>query len=126
MLVVGAPAALGRDIRDPAQPGARGCRLRGRRRPRPIPSAIEAVAIVLVIAASAGPVWAPGALSSRGLVIRYARGVGGLLRRAHRDDATAWMRRLEEELLVDQVTRCYEHSLWQRKLAAAGVRPGTC
>ncbi len=36
----------------------------------------------------------------------------------------AWTRRLEEELLVDQVTRCYERSpFWRRKLAGAGVRP---
>lgn len=36
----------------------------------------------------------------------------------------AWTRRLEEELLVDQVTRCYERSpFWRRKLATAGVRP---
>ena len=37
---------------------------------------------------------------------------------------SAWTRRLEEELLVDQVTRCYERSpFWRRKLAGAGVRP---
>jgi phenylacetate-CoA ligase len=36
----------------------------------------------------------------------------------------AWTRRLEEELLVEQVTRCYERSpFWRRKLAGAGVRP---
>ena len=36
----------------------------------------------------------------------------------------AWTRRLEEELLADQVTRCYERSpFWRRKLAGAGVRP---
>jgi phenylacetate-CoA ligase len=36
----------------------------------------------------------------------------------------AWTRRLEEELLVDQVTRCFERSpFWRRKLAGAGVRP---
>jgi phenylacetate-CoA ligase len=35
-----------------------------------------------------------------------------------------WTRRLEEELLADQVARCYERSpFWRRKLAAAGVRP---
>jgi phenylacetate-CoA ligase len=36
----------------------------------------------------------------------------------------AWTRRLEEDLLADQVTRCYERSpFWRRKLAVAGVRP---
>jgi phenylacetate-CoA ligase len=36
----------------------------------------------------------------------------------------AWTRRLEEELLVDQVTRCYERSpFYRRKLAEGGVRP---
>ena len=36
----------------------------------------------------------------------------------------AWTRRLEEELLADQVTRCYERSpFYRRKLAAGGVRP---
>jgi phenylacetate-CoA ligase len=36
----------------------------------------------------------------------------------------AWTRRLEEELLVDQVTRCYERSpFWRRKLTGAGARP---
>ncbi len=36
----------------------------------------------------------------------------------------AWTRRLEEELLADQVERCYERSpLWRRKLAEGGVRP---
>jgi phenylacetate-CoA ligase len=36
----------------------------------------------------------------------------------------AWTRRLEEDLLVDQVTRCYERSpFWRRKLGVAGVRP---
>lgn len=37
---------------------------------------------------------------------------------------SAWTRRLEEELLSDQVERCYERSpLWRRKLAEGGVRP---
>ena len=36
----------------------------------------------------------------------------------------AWTRRLEEELLVDQISRCYERSpFWRRKLAEGGVRP---
>lgn len=36
----------------------------------------------------------------------------------------AWTRRLEEELLADQVTRCYERSpFYRRKLAEGGVRP---
>jgi phenylacetate-CoA ligase len=36
----------------------------------------------------------------------------------------AWTRRLEEELLADQVARCYERSpFWRRKLAEGGVRP---
>jgi phenylacetate-CoA ligase len=36
----------------------------------------------------------------------------------------AWTRRLEEDLLADQVTRCYERSpFWRRKLSMAGVRP---
>ena len=36
----------------------------------------------------------------------------------------AWTRRLEEELLADQVARCYERApFYTRKLAAAGVRP---
>ena len=36
----------------------------------------------------------------------------------------AWTRRLEEELLTDQVTRCYERSpFYRRKLAEGGVRP---
>ena len=36
----------------------------------------------------------------------------------------AWTRRLEEELLPDQVARCYERApFYRRKLAAAGVRP---
>lgn len=36
----------------------------------------------------------------------------------------AWTRRLEEELLADQVERCYERApFYQRKLSAAGVRP---
>jgi phenylacetate-CoA ligase len=37
---------------------------------------------------------------------------------------SAWTRRLEEELLADQVGRCYERApFYRRKLAAAGVRP---
>lgn len=36
----------------------------------------------------------------------------------------AWTRRLEDELLADQVARCYERSpFWRRKLAAGGARP---
>jgi phenylacetate-CoA ligase len=36
----------------------------------------------------------------------------------------AWTRRLEEELLADQVSRCYERTpFYRRKLAAGGVRP---
>lgn len=36
----------------------------------------------------------------------------------------AWTRRLEDELLADQVARCYERSpFWRRKLAAGGIRP---
>ncbi|MGH3016591.1 MAG: phenylacetate--CoA ligase family protein, partial [Gaiellaceae bacterium] len=36
----------------------------------------------------------------------------------------AWARRLTEELLVDQVERCYERApFYRRKLGAAGVRP---
>ena len=36
----------------------------------------------------------------------------------------AWTRRLEEELLADQVQRCYERApFYRRKLAAAGLRP---
>ena len=36
----------------------------------------------------------------------------------------AWTRRLEEELLADQVSHCYERSpFWRRKLAEGGVRP---
>ena len=36
----------------------------------------------------------------------------------------AWTRRLEEELLAEQVAHCYERSpFWRRKLAGAGVRP---
>jgi phenylacetate-CoA ligase len=36
----------------------------------------------------------------------------------------AWTRRLEEELLADQVSRCYERSpFWRRKLTEGGVRP---
>jgi phenylacetate-CoA ligase len=36
----------------------------------------------------------------------------------------AWTRRLEEELLADQVTRCYERApFYRRKLAEGGVRP---
>jgi phenylacetate-CoA ligase len=37
----------------------------------------------------------------------------------------AWTRRLEDDLLADQIARCYERSpFWRRKLAAAGVGPG--
>jgi phenylacetate-CoA ligase len=36
----------------------------------------------------------------------------------------AWTRRLEEELLADQVERCFERApFYRRKLAAAGLRP---
>lgn len=36
----------------------------------------------------------------------------------------AWTRRLEEELLTDQVERCFERApFYRRKLAAAGLRP---
>jgi phenylacetate-CoA ligase len=36
----------------------------------------------------------------------------------------AWTRRLEEELLADQVARCHDRApFYRRKLAAAGVRP---
>ncbi|MGH3031829.1 MAG: phenylacetate--CoA ligase family protein [Gaiellaceae bacterium] len=36
----------------------------------------------------------------------------------------AWTRRLEEELLADQVARCYDRApFYRRKLASAGVRP---
>jgi phenylacetate-CoA ligase len=36
----------------------------------------------------------------------------------------AWTRRLEEELLADQVERCFERApFYRRKLAAAGIRP---
>jgi len=37
---------------------------------------------------------------------------------------TAWTRRLEEELLADQVFRCYQRApFYERKLAEAGLRP---
>jgi phenylacetate-CoA ligase len=37
---------------------------------------------------------------------------------------SAWLRHLEDELLVEQVFRCYDHApFYRRKLDGAGIRP---
>ena len=91
-----------------------------------IPSPVEALAIVLVIAASAG-----ASLDARRVFLRRSRTYACAVEwAAYFDERTetmppAWTRRLEDELLVDQVTRCYEHSpFWRRKLAEGGRPAG--